>query len=177
MTYLNDTLLVRVGQFIPKLPDAALTFLIGFMVIRIIQALIRFSLDAAHITKTLQQILQSIIGSVLWLALIALIFQSLGLNQIALGLSGVIAVAGVGIAAGGNKLVTDIFAGLFLAKNRDFKIGQRVKVDQAAGRIHSLDSRKVRILSDEGNLFVIPNGKFDDMIWEIMADDKDDKRR
>jgi small-conductance mechanosensitive channel len=58
-------------------------------------------------------------------------------------------------------------AGVFLARNRDFKLGQDIKIDQVEGEITSLDSRKVRIIGKNGQIYVIPNTKFDELIWEV----------
>jgi small-conductance mechanosensitive channel len=168
-------LLVPLEVVVPKLPNTILTLVIGFLAVRFLQWLFGFALRATHATKPMQDILQATVGVVLWIGVIALIFQSLGLNQIAIALSGSVAVIGLGIATGANKLVSDILAGLFLAKSRDFKIGQIIKIAEVEGRIHSLDSRKVRILGDDNMLYIIPNTKFDEQVWHIFPSKEAEK--
>jgi small-conductance mechanosensitive channel len=159
-----------IERFVSRLPTVLLTLLIGFLAVRLLQWMFCLVMQTAHVTKALQQILLSTISIVLWIGVIALVFQSLGLNQIALALSGSVAIIGFGIAAGAGKLVSDILAGLFLAKNRDFYIGQHIKMGDLEGQIHSLDSRKVRILGQDGALYIIPNTKFDEQTWQIFSD-------
>lgn len=164
-----------IEKLIPRLPGALLTFVVGFIVIQFLLVIIGLLLDALRTTKALHQILHSTAGVILWGGVIALTLQSLGLTQIALAVSGSFAIIGIGVASGANKLVSDVVAGLFLAKNRNFKIGQRIKIDTVEGRIHSLDVRKVRVLSDDGKLSIIPNAKFDELIWQILPDEDKDQ--
>lgn len=160
----------QIEQLIPKLPGALLTFLIGYLVVRIIQAVVEVGLRTARVNRPLAEIIISILSIVLWAGVAALVFQSLGLTQIALALSGTVAIVALGISSGATKLVSDIVAGVFLAKSRDFKIGQQIKIGDVQGRIYSLDSRKVRIMGDDGTLFILPNTKFDEQMWQIIPE-------
>lgn len=177
LAYSSLPVLGYIERFVPRIPTAVLTLLAGYLVIKILQSALAVSLKTAHVNRAMLQIVQSTVNVILWLGVIALIFQSLGLNQIAIALSGSVAIIGLGIATGANKLVSDVLSGLYLAKNRDFKIGQHIKIAEVEGKVHSLDSRKVRILSADGSLFVIPNAKFDEQTWQIVAESKDDKKK
>lgn len=158
----------KVLTVVNRIPTAILTLVVCYVVVRVIQFLILLALRTSRITKTLQAIVMQSLSTILWIGVAALTLQSLGLNQLAIALSGSIAIIGIGLASGANKLVSDIVAGFFLAKNRDFKIGESIELPEAKGRIHSLDSRKVRILGDDGTLYVVPNTKFDEHIWKIL---------
>lgn len=168
MTNLVQLLAKYSDLLITRLPGALLTLFLGWIFITLIQSVFGLVLQAAKVNKALQQILQPTLGAILWVGVVALVCQSLGLNQIAIALSGSIAIVGIGIASGANKLVSDVLAGLFLARNRDFKIGQHLKIGDVEGQIHSLDSRKVRLLASDGSLHVIPNTKFDEQSWQLL---------
>lgn len=163
-------LLEQAQTTIARLPGTLVTFLLCFIGMQVIQALLGVSLRAGRVNRALQGIIQSTVGVILWLFTIALLFHSLGLNQIALALSGSVAIIGLGIATGANKLVSDILAGFFLAKTRDFRIGQRIKMGEIEGTIYSLDSRKVRVMAKDGTLYIIPNTKFDEQMWQIFPE-------
>ncbi len=167
-----------IEKILPNLPGAVLTLVVGFIVIQILLVIFALILRTLRTTRALEQILYSSVSVILWAGVIALTLQSLGLSQVATAIAGSFAIIGIGLASGANKLVSDVVAGLFLAKNRHFKIGQKIKIDIAEGQIHSLDTRKVRVLGKDGSLFVIPNSKFDDLIWQVLPDDdKDDKKK
>ena len=171
MNTLAKAFLTPLEHIVPKLPGALLTLVMGFIVVEILRALFGLVLRALRTTKALEQILESTVTVILWAGVIALVLQSLGLNQIAIAISGSFAIIGIGLAAGANKLVADVVAGVFLAKNRNFKIGQKIKIDVVEGQIHSLDSRKVRVLGKDGSIYVVPNAKFDDLIWQVYPPD------
>lgn len=166
----------QIESFGPRIPNAILTFLLGYIVVRLLQYLFVLGLRAARVNRAMQQVIEPAIAVILWVGLAALVLQALGLNQIAIALSSSLAIIGVGLAAGGQKLVADVVAGLFLAKNRDFKIGQRIKIGDIEGRIHSLDSRKVRLLGDKEELFLIPNARFDEQIWHIVPNKEENAK-
>ncbi len=166
-------LVQRLHDVVNRLPGAIVTFLICYIVIRILLYLVSGALQAARVNRAMAGIIRSGVAVVLWVGAVALVFQSLGLNQIAIALSGSVAVVTIGLASGANKLVSDMVAGLFLARNRDFKIGQRIKLEEVEGTIHSLDSRKVRVVGENGTLYIIPNTKFDELIWHILPDKED----
>jgi small-conductance mechanosensitive channel len=156
--------------FVDKLPNALFVLAVSYLSIRIIQVFASLALRTARLTRPMQDILLSILSTILWLGLIALVFQSLGLNQIALALSGSVAIIGIFIATGANKLVSDILAGIFLARNRDFRIGQYIKITEVEGKIYSLDSRKVRVLGKDDTIYIIPNTKFDENVWQLLPE-------
>jgi small conductance mechanosensitive channel len=170
MNLLDILPIEQVSAFVDKLPNALFVFAIGYVSLRLIQSLASVALKTARLTRPMQDILISVLSTILWIGLIALLFQTLGLNQIAIALSGSVAIIGIFIATGANKLVSDILAGIFLARNRDFKIGQKIKIAEVEGQIYSLDSRKVRVLAADDTLYVIPNTKFDETIWQITPE-------
>lgn len=175
MDYFFESLPIEtIGEVIARIPTAILTLLACYIAVRLIQLFLFLGLKTARVTKTLQAMIMQTASVVLWIGASALILQSLGLNQIAIALSGSIAIIGIGLASGANKLVADGVAGFFLAKNRDFKINEYIELPEAKGRIQSLDARKVRILGDNGTIYVIPNAKFDDLTWKILPKKEDE---
>ncbi len=160
--------------FLWRLPTAVAVFLVGYVAVRVIQAAARSALAAARVTKVLQEVIMTVVGILLWIGVAALVFQGLGLNQVAIAISGSVAVIILGVATGANKVVADISAGLSLARNRDFKIGQRIRIADVEGQVSSLDGRRVRILAADGAVHVIPNSKFDENSWCVLPNGRGD---
>ncbi|HEY1074219.1 MAG TPA: mechanosensitive ion channel domain-containing protein [Patescibacteria group bacterium] len=160
-------LLEHVKEAIVRLPGALITLFVSYCFLKLIQAIVAASLRRTKITKPMQGILLSVLSVVLWVGLFSLVFQSLGLNQIAIAISSSLAVIAIGVATGANKVVADISAGVYLARSNDFKIGRQVKIGDLEGQIYSLDSRKVRILKKDDTLAIVPNSKFDELVWEV----------
>lgn len=159
---------------LPRIPQAILALAIGIIVLYILQWLFERILRIARTPKTLQDILTSIAHVVLWVILIAAVFQSLGLTQIALALSGSVAILGIAIGTGANSLVQDVIAGLFLSRDRDFDVGYKIKVNDVEGMIRRVDMRKVRIEDANGCMHVYPTSNFDKSSWTVLDRDPAD---
>lgn len=157
---------------LPRIPQAVLALLIGIIVVHLLQWFFEKALRIAKTPRSLYSILTSISQVVLWIILIAVIFQSLGLGQVALALSGSLAIVGVAVGAGANSLVQDIIAGLFLARDSDFDVGFQVKTGDIEGTIRRLDIRKVRIEDKDGRIHVLPNSSLDKASWVVIKRDE-----
>src|SRR5690349_16815782 len=97
---LPELLSSYIAVFLHRIPDAVLTLLIGYVALRCLQWMMGLGLRAARVNRAMQQILLSSVSVVLWVGLAALVLQSLGLNQIAIALSSMLAIVGVGLASG-----------------------------------------------------------------------------
>lgn len=156
---------------LPRLPQAILALAVGYLVLKFLKWVLEKSLRWVKAPRSLVDIINSIAGVVLWVILIAVVFQSLGLNQVALAFSGSVAILAVAVGAGANALVQDIIAGLFLARDRDFDVGYRIKTADIEGVIRRIDVRKVRIEDDDGRISVLPTSTFDRSNWMVLARD------
>lgn len=159
-------------QVLPKLPNAALALLFGYLALFIVSKLIKWALRLVKVEKAVKQMMMSIVNTVLWAILLALVFQSLGLPQIALALSGSVALFGILLASGANFLVSDILSGLFLAKDPDFRIGETIKAADFEGVVERIDLRKVRIRNKDGHLHIIPNSVLDKAQFIVLDENK-----
>lgn len=153
---------------IPRLPQAILVLVVGWLAIRFFHWLFSKVLRLAKTPKTLFTILTSMAEVVLSLILIAVVFQSLGLGQIALAISGSVAIIGVALGTGANALVQDVIAGLFLSRDPDFDVGFLIKTGEIEGKIIRIDIRKVRIEDKEGKVYVLPNSSLDRASWVVI---------
>lgn len=160
-----------------KLPTVLLAFMIGYLVLRIGHWALARLLRLARVSKTLYDILLSVLEVALWVVLAAIILHALGLSQVALALSGSVAIVGLALAAGANLLVQDLIAGLFLSRDRDFQVGYRIKTEEVEGKVERIDARKVRVEDDKGLLHVISASAFDKASWTVIDRDTTKKVR
>lgn len=160
-----------VARALPKIPQAILALLVGWLTIRLFHWMFSKVLRLARTPKTLFTIMSSIADVILWVILIAVFFQSLGLNQVALALSGSVALIGVALGTGANALVQDVITGLFLSRDPDFDVGFEIKTGDIEGTIRRIDIRKVRIEDKKGNMHVLPNSNLDKSSWVVLSRD------
>lgn len=163
-----STISDEILAFIPKLPSAFFSLLLGYLILLLVLEIFVYSLKVFRVPKALATILRSLVNVVLWVILLSQLMRHLGFNQIAITISGSLLVIGLAIANGANTLVADILSGLFLAKDPDFDVGYKVKVGEVEGTIEALDFRKTRIRTAEGKLMVMPNSLVDKDKWQII---------
>jgi small-conductance mechanosensitive channel len=131
----------------------------------------------ARLPHGLKGIIFSLVDALLWVFLIIGVLQALGLNNIALAFSGSLAAVGLAFGVGASSLAADILGGIFLAKDRDFAVGDLVMAGEGPteGVIESMDMRRIRIRDKSGHLHVIPNSVVERKEW-ILKERRAERR-
>lgn len=168
---LTDPVVSGANHILPKLPAALVALLFGFVLIRIVSWISQLLLNFIRMPRGLRGIVTSLIDALLGVFLIIAVLQSLGLTSIALVFSGSIAVLGLALASGASTLTADVLAGIFLARDRDFSVGDLVKAGDPPieGIVESMDMRRTRIRDDKGKLHIIPNSVIERKEWVLLA--------
>lgn len=173
---LVDSFINPIKQFLPKLPPLILSLILGIVIVVLLAGLAKYFLKIARIPKALAGIILSLLTIILWILLFSELAREMGMTSVAITVSGSLIVLGLALSNGATALTSDIIAGVFLAKDRDFEIGYKVKIGDIKGTIQSIDVRKVRIIDDDGKLHIIPNANIDKSGWTILErEPKDDK--
>ena len=155
-------------DFVPKLPMLILGLLVGYIGIKIITMSIRKGLRLIRAPKTMIEVALPLSSIILWIIFFSEFARHLGLSGLSVTFSGLLVVVGLALSNGAAGMVSDLIAGIFLAKDRDFSVGYKVKFDDRVGVIKHVDTRKVRIETTDGHILVIPNSKFDSTSWEVI---------
>ena len=157
-----------INRVIPKIPIAILVLFIGIVVIRLLRLIISSSLSVTKLPKALQDVIVSLSDVALWIFLGIALLQFVGLNSIALAVTGSFAFVVLGLSQGGAAAIADVIAGLTLAKDRDFAVGDYVKIGDRSGVIEELDLRRTRLRDDKGHMYIIPNASIDKSGWQLI---------
>lgn len=155
-----------------KLPQLLLTLIVGFLLIKILKAILHSAIKVTRANEAMKGILLSVIDFALWIFLVAALLQQVGLTQIAFALSGTVAIAGIAISVGSSAFVQDLVSGLFLAQDKDFNPGDIIKVGEVEGRVERMDARKIRLRDHHGRLHIFPNSMFDKEPWVVLDESK-----
>lgn len=165
-----------IKQFLPKLPPLILSLILGIIIVVLLAKLAKYFLKIARVPKALAGIILSLLTIILWILLFAELAREMGMTSVAITVSGSLVILGLALSNGATSLTSDIIAGIFLAKDRDFEIGYKVKIGDIGGVVQSIDVRKVRVIDEDGKLHVIPNANIDKSGWTILERElKDDK--
>jgi small-conductance mechanosensitive channel len=108
-------------------------------------------------SNTTASLFRAAISAAGWIIVIGAALNALGLDEVALAVSGSIALVALALGTAVSGTTSDIIAGVFLASDEDFKVGYTVTAAGVTGVIKSIDLRKSRILAEDGKLHVVPN--------------------
>ena len=154
----------------PLLPGALFDLLVGVLIIQGLTYLTRLVMRLLNVQPGLRGVWSGIIQTVLWLLLSIAILNELGFSGIIYFFTGSIFAVGLLLSAGGSTLVSDVIAGVFLARDEDFNVGDEIIAGETPtlGVIESMDARRVRIRDDKGVLHVIPNAVVERKEWVVI---------
>jgi small-conductance mechanosensitive channel len=169
-TSLADPIIVWLNNVLPRIPLTILGVLVGILVVRVLVRVTRYLLKLTQLPKGLRQIIASIIETVLWLLLTIQVLTWLGFGSIIVFFSSSALAIGILLAAGGSTLLSDLVAGIFLARDTDFNVGDEVRAgeNQIEGVIESMDVRRVRLRDEDGLLHVLPNSLVERKEWVVL---------
>lgn len=106
--------------------------------------------------QTLQGLVKSLAGYVLFFVFGILLFQAIGFNIMPfITTAGVI---GLAIGFGAQKLVKDIISGFFIIVDDLFIIGDTVTIGSVTGQVQVMGMRVTRMLDASGKVHVLSNG-------------------
>ena len=158
-----------VNHILPRIPIAILVLLFGIIIIKLLSHVIRISLSVTSLPKGLQEVITSLVDVALWVFLAIALLQAMGLNNVALALTGSFAFVVLGLSQGGATAVSDVIAGLTLGKDRDYNVGDYVKIGkESEGTIEELDLRRTRLRDNDGYVHVLPNSMVDKTGWILI---------
>ncbi len=168
---LTDPLINGLNRILPKLPAALIALLAGIVLIKVLGWIFELVIGLVRLPKGLKSILHSLISVILWVLLVISILQVLGLGSVIFVFSGSLLAAGLALSGGASSLAADVLGGIFLAKDRDFSVGDKIRAgeDGTEGIIESMDMRRTRIRAHDGKLHVIPNAVIERKEWVLLA--------
>ncbi len=107
--------------------------------------------------NTLYDIFHGFIKMVLWVVLIIMILQRVGLNTAPLLASA--GIIGLAIGFGAQELVRDYIAGFFVILENQIRVGDVVSINQTSGIVEKIELRTTTLRDFSGTVHVFQNGK------------------
>jgi small-conductance mechanosensitive channel len=92
----------------------------------------------------------------LWLIVLLLILENLGINITAL-VTG-LGIGGIAVALAVQNILGDLFAALSIVLDKPFVVGDAISVGDASGTVEHIGLKSTRLRSDSGELVIISNG-------------------
>lgn len=126
------------------------------MVVRALSKVGTSNQSNASRNKTLHQILLATGQTILYIVVLLMILALFGIQAASL-LAGV-GLVGLIVGFGAQSIVKDFIAGLLMALENYYGIGDKVKIGDYSGTIERMTMRTTFLRDTSGNLVSIPNG-------------------
>jgi small-conductance mechanosensitive channel len=179
--HLFDQLTNNINGILPRLPNALFTILAGYIIIRLVSIFAYWFLGFFRMPRGLKTIIISLVDILLYVFLIIVVLQSLGLSNLALAFTAGVAALGIALGNGSVALVQDIQAGILLAKDKDFHMGDEIEIADEPGSkgvrgiVEGMDMRRTRLRDEKGYLHVFPNSYIERRAWVLITRRRDRK--
>ena len=144
---------------IPRAVAGLVFAAVAYVAIKLILAVLRRLLDRMYDERQalVVQLLVTVAGIFLWFGAALGFLKVVGMGQIAASLGTATGFIALGVSYALSEMIEDTVAGVYLLRDPDFEIGDRVEVDDVEGRIAAIELRKSRFELDDGDTTVIAN--------------------
>lgn len=155
-----------VGEFVdgivvafPRLLLGLLFLALAYLAIKIVLLVVRSVFDSIHSDDRdlIVDLIVTVVGIFLWFGATLGLLKIVGLGGVAASLGTASGFIGLGVAFALKEMIADTVAGVYLLQDDDFSEGDRVETASVTGRLVSIDLRKTRIETDDGDLVVVSN--------------------
>jgi small-conductance mechanosensitive channel len=152
-------LLDGVEAALPRLIAGLVFALVAYVAIRVILAALRASLKRYYTERQqlVAQLFVAVAGIFLWFAAALTFLKIVGMGDIAASLGTAVGFIALGISYALSEMIEDTVAGVYLLRDPDFEIGDRVKVGGTEGTVEAIELRKSRFTLEDGDRWVVAN--------------------
>jgi small conductance mechanosensitive channel len=106
--------------------------------------------------EALQNVLGSVVSTIIWVIAALVALGELGINLAPL-IAGA-GIAGVALGFGAQSLVKDVISGFFMLVEDQYGVGDIIDVGEATGTVEAVSLRTTRIRDVKGTVWHVPNG-------------------
>lgn len=144
---------------IPNVLSGILFLILAYFCIKVILAVVRSIFDRIYPEnqELIVDLLVVVVGIFLWFGAALALLKIVGLGDVAASLGTAAGFIGLGIAFALKEMIADTVAGVYLLRDADFNVGDRVNTASVSGTITRIDLRKTRITGEDGDLLVLAN--------------------
>lgn len=153
---IGDWLFVHAPSFFANLLTVAVILLVGWFAINRLSKLVRLLCERrAQKDSLVPRLVASTVNKTLWALLLMVVVQRLGINLApviaGLGVTGFI----VGFAC--QESLSNLAAGVMIAINRPFKVGDYCEMGGIAGAVSELNMMATTLTTPDNKVIIVPN--------------------
>lgn len=153
------TLGTGVISFLWNLLAAVIILIVGYVVISIIRGAVGRGLAKSKLDSTMHPFLIKCVSFVLWVFVILMVLQRMGVNTTSV--VAVLGAAGVAVGLALQGALSNVAGGILILLNKPFKNGDEIEVTGAAnatGVVDQIDIMGTKLHTLDNKIVTVPNG-------------------
>ena len=154
-----DEVAANVVEAVPLLITGLLFFTLASVGIRVALRIARSALRRLYgpDQELIASLFVTVVGLLLWFGAVLTLLKIVGMGDIAASLGTATGFIALGISYALSNMIADTVAGVYLLRDPDFDVGDRVTADSVTGTVTAIELRKSRLRLDDGDLVVLAN--------------------
>jgi small conductance mechanosensitive channel len=141
----------------------SIILIMAFVVIEIINYLIKKTGQRFELEMTVIQVLQEIFKYTVIIIALVMILNELGINVTALIFS--LGIVGVAVGFAARDTLSNFISGLFILGHKSFKVGDIIEVSDHFGTVTKMGFRVTTLTTTDNKVINIPNSLFSTQIY------------
>ncbi len=154
-----DSLADGFVAFLPRLISGLVFLTLAYLGIRIALVLTRAALERVYgeDSQILVELFVTVVGIFLWFGAILALLKVVGMGDVAASLGTATGFVALGVSYALSDMIADTVSGVYLLRDPDFAPGHRVTANSVEGTVQSIELRKSRIRTDDGDMVIMAN--------------------
>jgi len=144
---------------IPRVVAGLVFITVAYVGIKAVLAVLRRFLERMYDERQalVVQLFVTVVGIFMWFGAGLAFLAVVGMDELAASLGTAVGFVALGVSYALSEMIEDTVAGVYLLRDPDFEIGDRVEVDGIEGTIAAIELRKSRFTLENGDTTVIAN--------------------
>lgn len=164
-----DAFVVDLTSALPSIIAGVVFLAIAAALVWAVMRVVEFGLGRVFPAESpvYRDFLATLIRLFLWFGVALTFLSVLGLDEIAASLGTATGFVALGVAYATSDMIEDAVSGVYLLRDPDFNVGDRVETAKASGVVTDIELRKTRFDVD-GDVVVVANAAIEDN-WRKLA--------
>jgi len=147
---------------IPRLLTALLFLVLAYVGIRLALRLVRSALGRLYADDLIADLFTTVVAVFLWFGAALTLLKILGMGDIAASLGTATGFIALGVSYALSDMIADTVSGVYLLRDSDFNLGDRVVAGDVTGVVRQIDLRKTRLEVENGDTVVLGNSSVEE---------------
>jgi small-conductance mechanosensitive channel len=163
----------KLAAAIPNLLAGLVFLALAAVAIKLVRRLARGSLHRLYPDdqRLIADLFATVLSVLLWFAASLAFLNIVGFGEIAASLGTATGFVALGVSYALSEMIEDAVAGVYLLRDPDFNVGDRVETGAGSGRVAAIELRKSRIETDDGDRLVVANRSIESKWTHDVADE------